>query len=260
MEELRQSREVARDYGFLDLNLALHRLAEPPQFMPAAAAQGGAAHSAGDQREVEAVVSATLWGITLLFITIEVLPILTKLMAPAGQYDERMQSAPYAAQMISMQEMVAVARARAAFLERYEQANSALYSNVFERLTGDDGRTETVMGALWEHLRGGLDETLTRLREHQRPFAAARAAAARVVGPAVIPAPWPDQPPRGGSRLGGRVLVSVMTTTFMFFVSYYYCRSQGIEFQEAISAAAAIAGLAFPLLTTILLRRPSSER
>ena len=47
---------------------------------------------------------------------IEVLPILTKLMAPAGQFDERMQSAPYAAQMMTaLPEMVAVARARAAF-------------------------------------------------------------------------------------------------------------------------------------------------
>jgi hypothetical protein len=260
VEELHQRREVARDYGFLELNLALHRLAQLPQFMPSAAAQSGAAPSASNQREVEAVVSATLWGITLLFITIEVLPILTKLMAPAGQYDEKMQSAPYAAQMLSMQEMVAAARARASFLEHYEHANSAFYRNAFERLTGDDGRTDNVIGALWEHLRGGLDETLIRLRDHQRPFSAERGAAAETVAPPVVATPPPDERPKCGSRLGGRVVVSVMTTTFMFFVSYYYCRSQGIEFQEAINAAAAIAGLAFPLLTTILLRRSSSEK
>ena len=75
-----------------------------------------------------------------------------------------------------------------------------------------------------------------------------------------VAAPPPEERPLGGSRLGGRVLVSVVTTTVMFFVSYFYCRNKGIQFQEAINAAAAIAGLAFPLLTTILLRRPSSER
>ncbi|HSA81200.1 MAG TPA: hypothetical protein VLE23_10275 [Geminicoccaceae bacterium] len=45
----------------------------------------------------------------------------------------------------------------------------------------------------------------------------------------------------------------------MVFVSYSYLKGQQIEF-EAINAALAIAALAFPLLTTILLRRPSPEK
>jgi hypothetical protein len=245
--------------GFLELNLALRRLAQLPQFMPAAVAAGGGIPSAEDQREVASVVSLTLWGITLLFITIEVLPILTKLMAPAGQYDEKMQSAPYAAQMLSMQEMVAVARARTAFLEQYEHATSALYADAFERLKGDNGRTETLRGALWEHLRGGLNETLTRLRGYQSPFAPDRPELAETAGPAVVPAPRISKLPKPGSRLGGRVLVAVTTTILMFFVSYSYLKNQEIEF-EAINAALAIAALAFPLLTTILLRRSSPER
>ena len=260
LDKLREIQDNADTYGFLELNLALHRLGKLPQFMPAAAAGSGALPSADDQHEVEAIVSATLWGITLLFITIEVLPILTKLMAPAGQYDEKMQSAPYAAQMLTMLEMAAVARARASFLEHYEHASSALHRKLFERLTGDDARADIVIGAIWEHLRGGLDETLTRLRDYQTPFGADRAAAAKPVDPAGVAAPPPEELPKRGSRLGGRVLVSVTTTTLMFFVAYFYCRSQQIQFQEAINAAAAIAGLAFPLLTAILLRRSSSER
>jgi multisubunit Na+/H+ antiporter MnhB subunit len=55
------------------------------------------------------------------------------------------------------------------------------------------------------------------------------------------------------------VLVAVTTTILMFFVSYSYLKNQEIEF-EAINAALAIAALAFPLLTTILLRRSSPER
>ena len=260
LKKLRELEDDADDYGFLELNLALHRLAKLPQFMPAAAAEAGRRPSADDQREVETIVSSTLWGITLLFITIEVLPVLTKLMAPAGQYDEKMQSAPYATQMLGMQEMAAVARARMAFLDQYEHASSALYTRVFERLKGDDGRIEAVIGALWEHLRGGLDETLTRLRGYQSPSAPERAEPAETGGPVVeVPAPRLRELPEPGSRLGWRVFVSATTTTLMFLLSYAFCRSQDIEFQEAINAAAGIAGLAAPVLTTILLRRSSPE-
>ena len=165
----------AAEIGFLDLNLALHRLAKLPQFMLGAAAAGDSRLSAEHQREAESIVSLTLWGITLLFITIEMLPILTKLMAPAGQYDDKMRSTPYAAQMLSMQEMVAVARARMAFLEQYEHANSAFYTDAFGRLKGDDSRIEIVVGALWEHLRSGLHEILAHLRGYQSHFAPDRA-------------------------------------------------------------------------------------
>ena len=261
LSKLREIQRSADDYGFLELNLALHRLARLPQFMPAAAAQGGGLPPADDQQEVDAIVSSTLWGITLLFITIEVLPILTKLMAPAGQYDEKMQSAPYTAQMLSMGEMAAVARARMAFLDQYEQASSALYARVFERVTGDHGRTDTVVGALWEHLRGGLDETLTRLRGHHSPFAAVAPELAESSGPAVVPAPQVGPPLQRASRLRGRVLVSVTTTALMFFVSFFYLLYQpGVEPQEAINTAATIAGLAFPVLTTILLRHSGPEK
>ena len=223
--------------------------------MPAAAAQGGGLPSVEEQNEVDAIVSSTLWGITLLFITIEVLPILTKLMAPAGQYDEKMQSAPYATQMLSMGEMAAVARARMAFLEQYEQTSRALYAQVFERLTDDHGRTETVVGTLWEHLRDGLDETLTRLRGHQNPFAPVAPELTESGGPAVVAAPQVDPPPQPGARLRRRVLVAVTTTALMFFVSFFYLLYQpGVEPQEAINTAATIAGLAFPVLTTILPR------
>jgi hypothetical protein len=153
-----------------------------------------------------------------------------------------------------MQEMVAVARARRAFLEQYEYANSAFYTDAFERLKRDDGRIETVVGALWEHLRGGLHETLTRVRGYQSPFAPDRAEPAETGGLVVVPAPPASALPKPGSGLGGRVLVSVITTTLMFFIAFAYCRSQEIEFQDAINAAAGIAGLAFPILTTILLR------